>query len=231
MPNTAGAGRFEKELARATGEVASLQKNKCRAFHAVENGQWNEAVFHEWRDLLSPRLIPETDYVACAGVFSNAHVDPGSRFLAAHLPNEIRGRVADLGAGWGYLSDVVLSRSPQVSSVDLFEADSRALDCARQNLARHTGRVGFHWHDVTEGLPGSYDAVVMNPPFHRGQTKDVDLGAAFLAQGARALRQGGQLFLVANRQLPYEAILNELGLSWRSVAENGTYKLLFAHRR
>lgn len=230
MPNIAGAGRFEKELARATGTVISLQKNKCRAFHAHENSQWNEAVFKEWRELLAPRQIPETNFVTCAGIFSSAHIDPGSHLLAEHLPTTLRGRAADLGAGWGYLADAVLRLNPHLVALDLFEADSRALDCARQNLGHHAVNLSYHWHDVTRGLPETYDAIVMNPPFHRGQVTDVDLGAAFLAQAAMALRRGGQLFLVANRQLPYEALLNQHGYAWRAVAEHSTYKLFFAHR-
>jgi 16S rRNA (guanine1207-N2)-methyltransferase len=139
--------------------------------------------------------------------------------------------VADLGAGWGFLSDAALRRNPQITSLDLFEADSRALDCARRNLAGHSRNLSFHWHDVTLGLPESYDAIVTNPPFHRGQSTDVDLGAAFVAQAALALRRGGKLFLVANRQLPFEALLDNHKLLWRPVAEDSTYKLLFAQRR
>jgi 16S rRNA (guanine1207-N2)-methyltransferase len=231
MPNTAGAGRFEKELARATGTVVSLQKNKCRAFHAQENFHWNEAVFQEWRELLAPRRIAETNFVTCAGIFSSAHIDPGSRLLAEHLPTALRGRVADLGAGWGYLADAMLRLNPHITALDLFEADSRALDCARRNLRNRAVNLSYQWHDVTRGLPETYDAIVMNPPFHSGQATDVDLGAAFVAEAAVALRRGGQLFLVANRQLPYEALLDQHGLAWRAVAENSTYKLLFAHRR
>jgi 16S rRNA (guanine1207-N2)-methyltransferase len=71
----------------------------------------------------------------------------------------------------------------------------------------------------------------MNPPFHSGQATDVDLGRAFLATAAASLRRGGKLFLVANRQLPYEAVLDSLGLRWRKPAEDKTYKLLFADKR
>jgi 16S rRNA G1207 methylase RsmC len=39
------------------------------------------------------------------------------------------------------------------------------------------------------------------------------------------------LLLVANRQLPYEAALEASGLAWRKIAEDKTYKLLFADKR
>jgi 16S rRNA (guanine1207-N2)-methyltransferase len=231
MPNTAGAGRFEKELARACGNLQSLQKHNCRAFQAVADGTWREEVFAEWRELGARRLVPDTHFVVEPGVFSVPRVDPGSALLAAQLPGGWRGVVADLGAGWGYLSDAVLQRSPQVARIDLFEADARALACARQNLAGSDRELGFHWHDVASGVPGGYDAVVMNPPFHSGQAHDIELGCAFIAAAAGALKRGGRLFMVANRQLPYEAVLDRCQLGWRLAGGDATYKLLFADRR
>ena len=146
--------------------------------------------------------------------------------------------VADLGAGWGFLTDAALQRCRKIEQISLFEADSRSLDCARTNLAGWSGSgenpaplLSFHWHDVATGIPGTYDAILMNPPFHTGQATDIDLGRAFLSTAAAALRRGGKLCLVANRQLPYESMLDSLRLAWRKPAENPTYKLLFAEKR
>ena len=229
MPNSAGAGRFEKELTKATGHIFSIQKHKCRAFHASEDGTWNESVFNEWRALGEPREI--SGFSVEAGIFSSDHIDPGSQFLADHLPAHLHGNVADLGAGWGFLSDAVLQRCPKIMRLDLYEADARALDCARRNLSDHGQKIEFHWHDVTTGLPSTYDAIVMNPPFHTGQATDVDLGRAFLRVAFASLKRGGKLLLVANRQLPYEAVLETSGMAWRKVAEDKVYKLLFAEKR
>jgi 16S rRNA (guanine1207-N2)-methyltransferase len=231
MPNTAGAARFEKELAKATGEITSIQKHKCRAFYATKSNAWNDELFAEWRALGGKRLIADTHFTTEAGVFSADHVDPGSQLLADHLPAHFRGSVADLGAGWGFLTDAVLKRCPNVKRMDLFEADARALACAKLNLAGHEREISYHWHDVTTGLAATYDAIVMNPPFHTGQTSDVDLGRSFLKVAAASLNRGGKLLLVANRQLPYEAALEASGLSWRKTAENRIYKLLSAERR
>jgi 16S rRNA (guanine1207-N2)-methyltransferase len=231
MPNTTGAARFEKELSKATGNIGSIQKHKCRAFHAVDDGNWNEDLFREWRRLGDPRKIPGTEFMVQAGVFSCDHIDPGSQLLADHLPASLRGTVADLGAGWGFLSDAALRRCPKIERLDLFEADARALACARSNLASHEHEIAFHWHDVTTGLPGIYDAILMNPPFHTGQATDVDLGRAFLKTAIAALKRGGKLLLVANRQLPYEAVLEISGLAWRKTAEDKSYKLLIAEKR
>ncbi len=229
MPNTAGAGRFEKELAKATNNIVSLQKHKCRAFHTTDDGTWNERVFDDWRTLGETREI--SGFTVQAGIFSSDHIDPGSQLLADHLPAHLHGNVADLGAGWGFLSAAVLKRCPNIARLDLFEADARALACARRNLAGDGREVGFHWHDVTTGMPGIYDAIIMNPPFHTGQATDVDLGRAFLKVAAASLKRGGKLLLVANRQLPYEAALEASGLAWRKIAEDRIYKILFADKR
>lgn len=232
MPNTAGAGRFEKDLSQATGNIQSIQKHKCRAFHSIEDGNWNETTFETWRLAGNPKLIPDTNFTTQAGIFSCDHIDPGSQLLADHLPANLHGHIADLGAGWGFLTDAALRRCRKIDRIDLFEADSRALDCARKNLAQHQPElVHFHWHDVTTGLPATYDAIIMNPPFHTGQATDVDLGRAFLKTAITSLKRGGKLFLVANRQLPYEAVLEAAGLAWRKIAEDKSYKLLFADKR
>ena len=69
-------------------------------------------------------------------------------------------------------------------------------------------RIGFFWHDLAaETVTRRYDAVVMNPPFHRGRAADPALGQAMIGKAAAALTPGGRLLMVANRQLPYEAIL------------------------
>jgi 16S rRNA (guanine1207-N2)-methyltransferase len=225
LANTAGAARFEKELSKAAPLLFSVSKNKCRAFAVGNTEPWDAATLAAWRGLSEPRLIPGTDFTVVPGVFSADHIDPGSALLAQHLPASLRGEVADLGAGWGFLSHAALGKCPNISRINLFEADSRALACARKNV---TGPAEFHWQDVTTGLPGKYDHILTNPPFHTGQARDIGLGHAFLTAAAKSLNRGGSLHLVANRQLPYEAHLASLGLRPRLLAETGVFKVITA---
>lgn len=228
MSNTAGAARFEKDLSKAVGGVTSIQKHKCRAFIAVKSHDAPASLPAAWKSGGERKPVPNTAFIVEAGIFSTGRIDPGSQLLADHLPASLHGLVADLGAGWGFLSDAVTRRCPGIRRIDLFEADARALECAKLNLAHSSTECRFHWHDVTRGLTERYDAIVMNPPFHTGQATDIDLGRAFLKTAAASLKPGGQLWLVANRQLPYEAVLETSGLSWRNLANDGTYKLLRA---
>jgi len=179
-------------------------------------------------DWLRPDMSenPEGDFTA-PGVFSADKADPGSKLLAEALP-KLKGRVADLGAGWGWLSREVL-KNEAVKSVHLVEADLSALTCARKNVT--DDRAEFHWADATTWLsPALMDVVVMNPPFHTGRKGDPKLGQAFIAAAARSLNPSGQLFLVANRHLPYETVLGELFRDVKEIGGTGAFKLLHATR-
>ena len=149
--------------------------------------------------------------------------------LAEALPADLRGRVADFGAGWGYLSLQVLARCRQVTALDLYEADARALALADDNLADAHLPVHCHWHDVARGVGERFDAIVCNPPFHAlGRGDRPDIGRAFIAAAANALKQGGQLWLVANRHLPYEQALGDGFVQVNTIAQSGGFKIVHA---
>jgi 16S rRNA (guanine1207-N2)-methyltransferase len=235
MANLEGAKSGEADLRRLAGATQSLSKHKCRVFWTAPLAPANldASLLAEWTALDAPREIAD-GYVSRPGLFAWNRVDAASALLASHLPDDLHGEVADLGAGYGYLATQVLERCPRVSVIDLYEAEVRALEPARINMARAQqacGRevaVGLHWHDVTAGLPTRYDAIVSNPPFHQGRADLPGLGRAFIAGAADALRPRGRLYLVANRHLPYEALLNARFGEVRVLAEQAGFKVLEA---
>jgi 16S rRNA (guanine1207-N2)-methyltransferase len=160
------------------------------------------------------------------GIFSADGPDRGSVLLADALPAKLSGKVADLGAGWGFLAAEILKR-PGVKRLDLVEAEADALDCARVNVTDPRAR--FHWADATTWRPESLlDAVVMNPPFHAGRDADPALGAAFIRAARRMLAPDGSLWLVQNRHLPYDAVLAESFLHHEDVAGNASFRVVHA---
>ncbi|MBE1285689.1 MAG: methyltransferase [Rhodobacteraceae bacterium] len=178
-----------------------------------------------WR---APEFTETDGFVTAPGVFSADGIDPASRLLAEALSEKLGSRVADLGAGWGYLSAQVLGRET-VQSLHLVEADHAALRCARRNVT--DPRAQFHWADATNwAAPEVLDCVVMNPPFHTTRAAEPSLGQAFIATAARALTGSGQLWLVANRHLPYEVTLSERFAKVEEVAGDNRFKVLHAIR-
>lgn len=237
VANNEGARSAEDDLCRIAGEVSTLTKHKCRVFwtaprsDAADSAQGDPALAAQWLASDAVRAIADGRFVSRPGVFAWDRIDPASALLAAHLPDDLCGRAADLGAGFGYLSVELLGRCPGIATLDLYEAEARALDLARRNLAPFQSRValGFHWHDVTAGLAHDYDVIVCNPPFHTQHRADrPDIGRRFIAVAAQALKPGGRLWLVANRHLPYEAVLTESFGSVRTVAQQQGFKIIEA---
>ncbi len=207
------------KAARAMGQVgAAISKSHGKVF-VLEGGD-----FAGWA--AGPSQTEE-GYWTAPGVFSADGPDPGSVLLAGALPDKI-GRIgADLGAGWGFLSKVVLSH--EVEALHLVEADLTALDCARKNLAEQ--RANFHWADAKTWVsPDPLDFVVMNPPFHSGRESDIALGQAFISAAARALKPRGTLWLVANRHLRYETHLADAFGQVREIGGDPRFKLIEANK-
>ncbi|MGX9718874.1 class I SAM-dependent methyltransferase [Stenotrophomonas acidaminiphila] len=230
--NNEGARSGESDLQQLAGLGGKLTKNHCRVFWTAPlDGGHDEALRARWAALDAPRPIMGGRFHSRPGVFAWDRIDPASALLIEQLPADLAGRGADLGAGWGYLSAEVLARCPKVAALDLYEAESRALALARRNLAGSGAQLDFRWHDVTAGIDGRYDFIVSNPPFHTPAREDrPDIGQRFIAVAAQALRPGGRLFMVANRHLPYEQILNDSFGQVRVAAERDGFKVIVGTR-
>lgn len=229
--NDEGARSSESDLALLGGEVESMSKNKCRVFWTASLDQLNATLVADWQQLDAVRPIAEGRFVSRPGIFAWDRIDVASALLAEQLPSKLAGRAADLGAGFGYLAAELLTRCPGITTLDAYEAENRALELARVNLQGFAGRVNYRWHDVSVGLPDAYDVIVTNPPFHAQRGIDrPDIGRRFITVAAESLRPGGSLWLVANRHLPYEAVLSENFPIVRTVVQQHGYKIIEAVR-
>jgi 16S rRNA (guanine1207-N2)-methyltransferase len=176
-------------------------------------------------------IMVDARYHTAPGMFSFDRIDAGSKLLAAHLPGDLRGNVADFCAGWGYLAAEIAARSPDLAGLDLFEADFEALEAARLAVRPGALEPRFFWTDLlTETVERRYDTIVMNPPFHSSRAAEPEIGAGMIRAASRALKPGGKLFMVANRQLPYEQVLAAAFSSHVEIARDGAFKVFSARR-
>lgn len=185
----------------------------------------DKKLFVDWA---APESQQAGGFQTAPGVFSADGIDPASALLARALPPKLGPKLADLGAGWGFLSSEAL-KDGTVQQLHLVEADHTALTCARHNV--QDPRAQFHWADATSWLaPDKLNTVIMNPPFHTSRAADPALGQGFIASAARNLERSGDLWMVANRHLPYEAALNEAFQKLDEVAGDNRFKVFHATR-
>jgi len=230
--NDGGGRSWQRDLEALAGPTHALSKHRCRASWAVREGAGNVELARAWLAQDEPAPVAGTKLLSRPGVFAWDRIDAASALLVAHLPGDLRGRGADLGSGHGYLAGEVIARNPEVAAMDLYEADARALDVSRANLGTAKDvELGFHWQDATGGLArNDYDFIVSNPPFHEGRADRPELGKAFIASASAALRPGGRFYLVANRHLPYEAMLASSFARVRTLADEAGFKVIEAVR-
>lgn len=179
----------------------------------------------------NPVALIDGRFRTAPGMFSFDRIDAGSKLLVDNLPKDLRGNIADFCAGWGYVAAEVAASSPGITGLDLYEADFDALEAAKGNIGVTSIEPGFFWIDLlSEPVERRYDVIVMNPPFHRSRAAEPEIGAGMIQTAGKALKPGGRLFMVANRQLPYEPVLKAVFSSHSELARDGMFKVFAARR-
>ena len=130
-----------------------------------------------------------------AGVFSKQHVDPGSELLCRALPEDIAGRVLDMGCGWGAMTIMTLARFPKCI-VTMADVNERALSLAVSNVKKNFMEATALLSDGFEKVEGEFDVVITNPPIRAGKAVIYKM-----FEDAKAhLVPGGRLYLVVRKQ-------------------------------
>ncbi|MEV8095421.1 methyltransferase [Kitasatospora sp. NPDC085879] len=167
-----------------------------------------------------------------AGIFCADRLDIGTRFLLNHLP-ERRGpeTVVDLGCGNGVVGTAAALANPAAEVVFLDES-YQAVASAEATFRANLGPDAPARFEAGDGMaavaPGSVDLVLNNPPFHSHQAL-TDATAWRMFTGARrALRPGGELWVIGNRHLGYHVKLRRLFGNCRTVASDPKFVLLRA---
>ncbi len=167
-----------------------------------------------------------------AGVFCADRLDIGTRFFLAHLPAGGR-RIVDLGCGNGVVGTAVALADPTAEV--LFVDESFQAIASAEATYKANGVPGHAEFRVGDGLAGvaagSVDVVLNNPPFHSHQAT-TDATAWRMFSGAkRALRAGGELWVIGNRHLGYHVTLRRLFGNSELVASDRKFVVLKAVKR
>lgn len=230
---TDGAASLRKRMASLYPVDDHASKNHGVVFWLTKTDGDAPAHAIEVLESANPPLILDGGYLTVPGVFSQEHADAGSKLLVANLPSNLKGHVADFGAGWGYLSVSLAGLSSEIAAIDLFEASFTACIAAKANMSNLAANIDcrVHWYDLLkEPVERRFDALIMNPPFHQGRAAEPSIGEGMIRAASAALKPGGKLFMVANRSLQYEPLLQAGFARSGETVRDERFKVLWAVR-
>lgn len=174
---------------------------------------------------LNGRLyLVETD----AGVFSRDGLDEGSALLLDAVLPHLKGRVLDLGCGWGAVG---LVAATQVSGLEVVMTDinGRAVELARRNLDANRARATLFCGDGLDAVQGDFDWILLNPPIRAGKQAVYKL----FSDSAARLNTGGTLAIVIRKQqgaLSAKAFLDTIFGSVSLIGRKKGYHIYFCGR-
>jgi len=229
--NQYGAKGLESHVRAITDDLSSFSKAKCRCMSFRATSVNNPELVEQWRQQSAVSVVPDFGLHSQPGLFSWDQADKGSELLLQFIPASLRGTGMDLCCGNGFLARNIADHSPDIQHLHIVDHDQLALACAEANLTDSAIVHSCHWLDATtEPLPQSLDWIVCNPPFHQHQQQNVELGQIIIQRACAALKRGGELWIVANRKLPYEHVLTEQLGKVEILSQQQGYKIMHGVR-
>ncbi len=221
---------FERLIGPLT---TSLAKKKARL------------IFAQFNDALEPGKLPyPTTYTDTANditllneasLFSRNRLDPGTCFLLSQYAALPAGnKVVDLACGNG-VAGIIYRRLHQQARMLFIDESYMAVASARANYESYFPQDNTARFEEADGMASvaaeSVDLVLCNPPFHQQYVVGAQVALQMFRDSKRCLTPRGELWLVANRHLPYIKELKQIFGNCRTVATNSKFAVLRVTKR
>ena len=175
---------------------------------------------------------------AYANVFSREQLDIGGRFVAENLPSDLTAKkVIDLGCGNGLLGVATVKETTNAPAHVTFVDESfMAVESARYNVEQNhpeaLNHCEFIQNDCLSGFKSnSVDTILCNPPFHQQNAITEHIALQMFKDAKRVLVDGGDLYVVANRHLPYQEPLKKHFGGFKVFAQNAKFIIYHSLKR
>ncbi len=145
----------------------------------------------EEKGLIRTRLMDlDFEFETNSGVFSHKRVDSGTRLLVESMTLPEKGKVLDLGCGYGVIGIVVAKLNPALE-VWMTDVNSRAVSLAESNTKRNGVKTNVRQGSLYEPVGGlKFDLIVTNPPISAG----IDAVVRPMIEGAAGYLVSGGVF-------------------------------------
>lgn len=219
-------GHIEMRVLKSSCRLLRFQKTSARPKEEIPDPGY----FQPYPLVLDIPGQPAIPYLSKPGIFSYRAPDAGTSMLVANLRSHpsltdwAGKRVLDLGCGAGPLA----LAAHRLGARDIVAADvqAAAVSAAQRNLAEAGAPAQVVCTHLTTGLPGDFDIILSNPPFHEGHGTDYGLPGRILDATLPKLSSGGRLLLVANQFLDYPGQARERGYGCETLAQTQSYRVL-----
>ncbi|KAA1174827.1 class I SAM-dependent methyltransferase [Marinobacter salinexigens] len=173
---------------------------------------------------------------ALPAVFARERLDIGTQLFLPRVCEAVAGlvegsRVLDLACGNGVVGLGALSVRPDLA-VSFSDVSSQAVASARRNVMDNfpDNEAEFHHADGIPSDCGSFELILLNPPFHEGGVVGDHIALKLFRQAARHLAPNGCLLVVGNRHLGYHRSLRQTFSDVTQVDANPKFVAFSAKR-
>ena len=213
------SGEVETLFARGHGRVLALRRPADLSPIRGALSSWRTTTRVVIGDIARP-------WVSYPGVFAAGRIDPATRLLIGVLPALPRkARLLDFGCGSGLIGASALAQMPGVC-LDMLDNDTVALAAARENVAEGRPILAARLADA----PAGYDAILSNPPLHRGIAEDHRSLNELITEAPRHLTARGVLQIVVQRRVGVLPLLQRRFARVEVAAQNEGYRVVRAER-
>jgi 16S rRNA (guanine1207-N2)-methyltransferase len=165
----------------------------------------------------------ERSWVVYPGLFAHGQLDAATALLIESVPSLPAGcRVLDFGCGTGIIGAALLQRGDRVD-LDQLDADAVAVEAACENLPNARTWLASSVAEAPAGV--TWDRVLSNPPIHESVVRSYSVLEELALNIGGRLRPDGEVWLVAQRQVPVAQIFLRSGYHSRTVAERNAFRV------
>lgn len=152
-------------------------------------------------NFLNQNFVFKTDN----GVFSKGELDYGTYLLLTTvLKLDIKGKVLDLGCGYGAIG-VIVSRLKN-TKVTMVDVNKRAVHLSKMNVSDNKCDCLVINSDGYLNVSDKFDYIITNPPIRIGKTKLYDL----IIDGKNYLTENGVIYLVIRKEQGAKSFIKDM---------------------
>ena len=227
-----GLHSYAKKAAALVGATADIKKHGGAAYIATITKRCEPSDALPDNDYTQIQEIAQSPILySKPGVFGWQKIDRGSALLVEQLPRFLAGfsqppaSLVDLGCGYGFITVMAAAQLPG-SRWLLTDNNATALLAAHKNCEVHGIGAQLELADCASGLSGPYDALLCNPPFHKGFAVAGSLTEQFIAAAHHLLSRKGRALFVVNQFIPLERKALGLFSSAELLIEHDGFKVV-----